>query len=393
MRASGVIAKLGRILTGVAAAAGLTVSSFFAAVPVNAAGSTVEVSTSYPGISTKPGQTVSFDLDFNNTGSGTSVELSSSGLPSGWTDEFDGNGSKISAVYAKAGENDSLATYKVDVPDDAKNGDYDISIHANSSSLKLTINVTDEETGDSGLTTDDTEQEGPTGTTFTYSLTLTNNSATEQTYALNARKAEGWSVTFKPSDGSNDVASINVDAHASTTLTATVTPPDKVSAGDYEIPVTAISADQSLSATLKCKITGTYSLDVTTSDQTLSFNANAGHEKDVTITVTNTGNIDLNAVKLSVTAPDGWDASFDTTTIDTIAAGESQTVTLKTTPAKNAVSGDYTMTVSASNDNASQDATFRVTVKTGTAWGIAGVVIIVVVIAGLMAIFQKFGRH
>ena len=51
------------------------------------------------------------------------------------------------------------------------------------------------------------------------------------------------------------------------------------------------------------------------------------------------------------------------------------------------------MDVTASNQETSVDNTFRVTVKTGTAWGIAGVVIIAAVLAALAAVFRKFGRH
>jgi uncharacterized membrane protein len=391
---SGFITRVGKVLTGAALAAAVAVSSLFVTLPVNAAGGSVEMSTSYPGISTKPGQDVTFDLDFDNRAAdGTSVELSSSGLPKGWSDEFTGGGRKISAVYVKSGEQNALVTYKVTIPDDTAKGTYNVTIRGNQSALKLTFDVTDEETGDSGLTTDDTTQEGPTGTTFSYSVTLQNNSAADQTYALSAKTADGWSAVFKPADGSNDVASIDVAAHASATLNVKVTPPEKVAAGDYEIPISAVSSEQNLSATLKAKITGTYGVEVTTSDQTLSFNANAGHEKDVPVKIHNTGNIDLSAVALSVTAPDGWDASFDTGKIATIAAGDTADATLKVTPSKNAVSGDYALTVSASNDNTSSDASFRATVKTGTAWGIAGVVIIVAVIALLMGIIRKFGRH
>ncbi len=375
------------------------VSSF----PVNAAGS-VEMSTSYPGISVKPGQDVSFSLDFSNPGStGESVSLSQSGLPSGWTGDFEGNGSEISEVYVKANSdavsssgsnsNDGLATYKVQVPDDAKNGDYTVTLKADSSTLKLKMHVTDEDTGTSGLTTDYTDQQGPTGTTFTFNTTLQNTTSEKQSYSLSADAPTGWQVSFKPSSGSTQVASVDVDANGSESLTVTVTPPDKVDAGDYEIPINAVSATQSLKTTLKVTITGTYNTQVTTSDGTLSFTANANHKKAVTLTVTNNGNIDLTNLNLTASAPTDWTTEFSESTIDSLAAGKSKTVTMYVTPAKNAVSGDYQMTVTASNDQNSVDTTMRVTVKTSTAWGIAGVAIIVVIIAALLGVFHKFGRH
>ena len=47
--------------------------------------STFEMSTAYPGISVKPGETTTFDLDFiNQTGSGQDAALSIKDLPDGW---------------------------------------------------------------------------------------------------------------------------------------------------------------------------------------------------------------------------------------------------------------------------------------------------------------------
>lgn len=66
---------------------------------------------------------------------------------------------------------------------------------------------------------------------------------------------------------------------------------------------------------------------------------------------------------------------------------------MNVTPAKNAVSGDYTFTVKAANDQTSVDTLFRATVRTSTAWGIVGVVIIAGIICVLLAVFRKFGRH
>ena len=63
------------------------------------------------------------------------------------------------------------------------------------------------------------------------------------------------------------------------------------------------------------------------------------------------------------------------------------------TPADDALTGDYEVDVTASNDAASVTSNFRATVKTSTAWGIVGIVIIAAVIAGLVAVFHKFGRH
>ena len=383
IRAAAAAAVLGTAMTAAAAAPVL---------PVNAAGS-VEMSTSYPGVAVKPGDNVSFTLDFqNDSSSGEEVNLSQSGLPEGWTGVFEGNGRQISAVYAKAGANDGLATYSVTVPQDAKNGNYSVVLRGDSSALKLTMTVTDEDTGDSSLTVDHDKQQGVSGTALTYNITLQNSTSSSKSYALSAEAPKGWTVTFKTTDA-NNITSADVDAHSSEQVTVTATAPKDAKADSYTIPVTAEADGQKLSTKLTAAVTGTYDTQLTTADGTLSFTAGANHRKAVTLTVVNNGNLDLSGINLSANAPSDWTVEFSQDTIDSIPAGQTKSVTMYVTPSKNAISGDYTMDVTASNQETSVDNTFRVTVKTGTAWGIAGVVIIAAVLAALAAVFRKFGRH
>lgn len=53
----------------------------------------LEMSTNYPGITIKPGESVSFDLNFRNeTGEGCDASLSIAELPEGWQGFFRGDG-------------------------------------------------------------------------------------------------------------------------------------------------------------------------------------------------------------------------------------------------------------------------------------------------------------
>lgn len=372
------------------------------AIPAWAAGG-LEMSTDYTGITAKPGDTLNFSLDFTNqTGSGLNTSLSATGLDDSWKGYFEGNNKEVSNVFVKSGadssDNDDLVTYTVTVPDDAQKGSYNVLLHAGSnteasSDLQLTINVSDETTGTNQLTTTYPEQQGASGTTFTFNSTVQNNSSSAQTYSLAADAPTGWTVSFKPSGASNAASSVDVDAHGSQTVTVTVTPPDKIDAGDYEIPITATSSAQSLSQTLKVTITGTYKIDVATNDGTLSFNANVNKKQSVPLTITNSGNIDLNNINLTTTAPSGWNVEFSESSIDSLPAGQTKDVVMYVTPSKDAMSGDYAMTVTAQNEDTSIDQSFRVTVKTSTLWGVVGILIIAAVICGLGEVFHKYGRH
>ncbi len=393
MKTRNVIRKFTAAAAGMMLTAAMTLGG---AIPAFADGG-LDMSTAYPGISVKPGDAISFNLDFTNSGAGESVALSASKLPDGFTGYFEGDGKNISNVYVKNGDNDKLASYNVTVPDNAAEGSYTVTLNAagesNADSITLTMNVSSEELGSSKLTTEYPEQEGAAGTTFTFNSTIQNNSSNNQSFSLSAQAPDGWKVAFTPSGASTQVASADVDAEKSQGVTITVTPPDGVQAGDYTIPISAVSASENLTSQLKVTITGTYGLKVQAPSGLLSFNANANKKTAVTVDVVNDGNIALNNINLTSTAPSDWKVEFSESSIDSLDAGATKEVTMYVTPSNAAVSGDYAMTVQAATTATTAKSDFRVTVKTQTVWGLVGVVLIAAIVAGLAGVFKKYGRH
>ena len=393
--------------TGAGAAAALLAMSMCLAAPVYAAEDTglgVDMSTAYPGITVRAGETVSFPLDFLSLdGDGYDVQLSAQSLPENWTGYFKGDSSQITKVHvdgAKKNEESegSVADFSLSVPAEAEDGVYEVELLADAGSgktdkLQLEVTVSAEQTGGSNFTSEYPEQQGASGTSFSFDTTLVNNRGTNQSYSLSAETPEGWQATFTPSGETNAVASLSVDAGASQGLTVAITPPENVEKGDYEIPVTAVSADDTLKTTLTVSITGTYAMTLSTPDQRLSFDAYENKESAVTLSITNTGNVDLNNLNLTSSAPTDWEVRFSESTIDTLEAGATKEVTAYVKPGKNAVTGDYVTNISISNEQTSASADFRVSVKTSTTWGLAAVAVIVVLAGGLALIFKKYGRR
>lgn len=355
------------------------------------------MSTDYPGISVKAGNSVSFSLDFSNSGVGQLTTLSTSSLPEGFEGYFQGNSHTVSEVYVQNGYNDGLLTYAVNIPEDASDGEYKITLYAKGTSktaaLTLTLNVTELNLGASTMTTDYADQEGAVGTSFSFSSTLTNNSTEDQSYTMSADAPDGWTVTYTASDGSTSVSAIDVEGASSSTFTVKVTPADNVEAGEYVIPITAASANETLNMDLKVTITGKYSLSLATQNETLSFNAKANKKTSVVLQVKNEGNVDLTDINLTASTPTDWTVEFSESTIDSLEAGATKEVTAYVTPAQTAISGDYVVSMTASASETSNTSSFRVTVETQTVWGIVGVVIIVAIFACLYEVFRKFGRH
>ncbi|HCG59581.1 MAG TPA: hypothetical protein DEV97_06215 [Lachnospiraceae bacterium] len=366
--------------------------------------SEVIFSTDYPGVTMKPGDTSTFTLYITNTGSDeTNVSLSVKDLPDGWSGSFKGSSDEVSMVHVGAEqtrEDSPSLSYSLTIPEDTAEDTYTVTLNAKGGEvdedLELTVKVDAEEKmiGGGDFTTDYAEQEGTSGTKFSYTATLTNNSAENQTYSLSASGApEGWSVSFTPSDAGSATSSVPIDAGTSSTITVDITPSQNVAAGEYPVTLTAQSAEEKLELPVTIKITGTYALTATTPTGNLMVKTYAGETKDVTLSLQNTGNIDLNQVALKAQASTDWEVTFDQDTVDSIPAGQSVEVTAHITPAKDAILGDYVTAITASNDAVSSECDLRVSVQNHTSWGIVAVAIIAALVAGLALIIRRFGRR
>lgn len=354
--------------------------------------------TDYPGTSAKAGESLSFDLGIDNSGAAADVALSVESAPEGWDAYISGGGKRITKIYAPTGMNSASATLQFTVPADTADGTYQVAVAANADSgasarLVISLDVNELTVSQGDFSSEYPEQEGASGTTFTYNATLINNSSETQTYSLSAAAPAGFSVAFKPSGQSTQVASIELEPGTSQGLTITVVPPNNVAAGSYTIPCSAVSANETLDMELSLTITGTYALTLSTPDGRLSFDTHANEESDVTLSVTNGSNVDLKNVNLTASAPSGWTVSFDTPTIEVIEPEATVEVTAHVTTSKEALTGDYVVTMRADASEVSASAEFRVAVETELVWGFVAVALIAALLAGIGYMFKKYGRR
>jgi uncharacterized membrane protein len=166
--------------------------------------------------------------------------------------------------------------------------------------------------------------------------------------------------------------------------------------GEYPITLEASSGDIKSSIELTAVVTSvpaTYTLYLTSPDGVLSTTAQAGKDNYFTLAVANSGTGAIDNISLSTNKPKGWTVELSQTNINSVAAGNYQTVEMNIKPPPDAISGDYELIVRASGTQASDSLEIRVTVKTSSLWGWVGIGIIVLVIAGLAVIFMRFSRR
>ena len=140
-------------------------------------------------------------------------------------------------------------------------------------------------------------------------------------------------------------------------------------------------------------ITGSYEVELSTPSGLLSFDATANKQTDVTLSITNNGNVDLQNVNLTSSAPSGWTVEFSESSISVLESGATKEVTAYVTPSDDAMSGDYSLIISVKNSESSDSAEFRVTVKTETLWGVVGILLIAAAACCLGYVFRKYGRR
>ena len=376
----------------------LSMVSAALAEPVEEKAKYIELSTKYPSMVIKAGDSLTFDLDVDNqSGISQDIALSIEEIPEGWVGSFSASSKSVSVVHVKDENANADIDFNLDVPLETADGEYEIVLSAKgqgyADEMTLNLTVSAEQMGESSFEVEYPSQEGDADTDFSFAATLVNNTLTNQSYSFSANAPSGWDVSFMPSGESTKVAALEVEARKSQGVDISVTPPANIEAGTYEINLTAASADEKLSLDLEIVITGSYDVSLSTPSGRLSFDAYANQEASVQLSITNNGNTELTNVNLTSSAPSGWNVRFAKETIDLIEAGATIETTAYVTPGEEAMSGDYVTSITVKNSDANDSADFRVTVKTETKWGVTGIAVILILAAAIAIIMRKYGRR
>lgn len=366
-------------------------------VPSRAA-SGVQIITPYPSVVTQAGKTVTLNLDVI-TPTRQRVALSITDVPKGWQATLRGGGFVIKGVFGSPKTKDESppqVQLEVRVPPDAAQATYKVVVKGTSSggSSVLPVEVTVSETAAGAVTLvpEFPSQRGAATDTFTFTVTLTNNTPDKTSFSLAASGPEGWDVSAKPSTEQR-ATTVAVDGGSTATVNVSADPPDTVTAGTYPIKVTATGEGKTAEAALSVDITGSFKLDLNTANERLSAKAVAGKATELAMVIHNTGTADLENVKFTSSPPTKWRVTFRPEEVATVKAGETGKVTALISPSGDAVAGDYSVNITGSAGGATDSAEIRVTVSTSRFAGFVGLLLLVAVVAAVMWVFRRYGRR
>ena len=364
-----------------------------ALVPGTLAAQGLSLTAQFPSVTVTPGTKVSIDLNVD-ANEAANVQLSLSGVPANWTAALHGGGYVVNAVHVD-GDDPTTVRLDVAVPTDAS-GTTRITVRASATgtTVDLPIDIKAEigAGGELTLTTDVVELQGPASDTFTWTTTIHNSKEEDVTFTTTAAGPADWDVTAKATAQSNAVSAV-VKAGAVAQITVTADPPEDVVAGDYPITLTATAGDETLTQDLSVKITGSYTLTLTTPTAVLSTRGAAGGVTDQQFVITNTGSAPLSNVVMTSTQPKDWTVTFEPETTESLPAGQQITVTAHITPTGDAIAGDYPLGFRAASDESDDSADIRFTVEASILGAILGIALIAAALGGLYWVFRRYGRR
>ncbi len=248
------------------------------------------------------------------------------------------------------------------------------------------------------LTTPYTRLEATSGASFEFEVTLNYRGTEARRFNLSATGPQNWATYITPSYPKDKMIGdilLEPGGAYGQKIAVYTAPPSWLSPepGEYQITVEVVSGEIKGTIDLTAVVTAQYAMSLATPDGLLNTKATAGKDNYFSVVVTNTGSAAIDNITLSTQKPSGWTIEFSPEKVDSLAAGTSTTIDVNIKPPSKTIAGDYGFLLTANAKQVSDDINIRVTVETPTIWGWVGVIIILLVIAGVGFVFMRFSRR
>ena len=357
------------------------------------------LTTPYPELSIRPGETESIQLTLRNGNLPPQrASLEVSGVPEGWEWALKGGGREVTAAIVGPDSTERL-TLELTPPagaGEAQSHAIEVRAVTGGETAALPLVVRLSEAAEAGGLTLEPELPGLRGTarsTFTYRVKVKNDGAEDGLFNLAAQAPQGFTTRFKRGYGSEEITGLPVNAGATENVTLEVVPARNVPAGRYPVAMEVSGGGHTATTELSLDVTGTPEVRLIGPQERLSGEATAGRESTFTFTLANAGSAPATDLEMGATPPQGWTVRFDPQRIDAIQPNGTVEVNVSITPSERAIAGDYMVTVRADGESASEQAQFRVAVRTSTLWGAAGLGVIAAAALVLGLGIMRYGRR
>lgn len=355
------------------------------------------LTTDFPVVQLRAGEETSVPLTIYNYGlKPQRTSLTLTGAPADWKPSLEGSGKPVSAAFVDYDGRASL-TLKFNIPATAKPGPYEITVNAvgedGKSTLPITINLAEPLAAKLTATPKFPVLKGSPKSNFDFNVAVKNEASADTTVTLRAEAPAGFTTTFKEGYNTQEITSLVIKANESKDITIAVKPGPRAAAGQVPINLTVAGEKTTVQTKLTADIAGSPTVSLSGQDERLSGEAYAGQERTVQMVLRNSGTASARGVSLTASPPRGWKVTFDPKEVAEVPVGEDVKVAALITPAAQAISGDYVVSMRASGDGISESANYRVSVLTSTWWGVTGLGVIAIALLVLVGAVGRFGRR
>jgi len=355
------------------------------------------LTTPYPDFFARSGGDVDLNLTLANRGLPPQrVEFQVSGLPEGWQWEINGGGKRVGAAIAATDASVDLSlklTPENAEPDQTYRFTVTGRTEGRTLQLPIALTLTETEPAQLTLKPELPALRGTVRSNFDYQVEVANDGQEDTVVNLLAEAPPGFQVTFKERYGSQELTSLPLAAGETKNLSVSVKAPENAQAGQYPVLVRVAGDGTAAETQLVLDITGQPQLALSGPGGRLSGDATAGEERTFNFTVENRGTAPAREISFSASPPSGWNVSFNPEDLAELPSGATAEVAVSLTPSDQAIAGDYVVAVRANGDGVSDSANFRVTVRTSTVWGVAGLGVIAAAVVVLGFAVTRYGRR
>ena len=324
----------------------------FTVIPVASPENSIKLTTEFPSISVKQGESPSFTVSLSNSGLLAEILSLRGVLPVGWEAVFKVGHTEIQSINLGKDETQTISV-EVTLTEDTSPGVYQIGLQAVSGeavrdNITLEVNIKERDY-DVRLQSVYSEVTVETGNVITFPVTVSNLGDLDSLFILSVLTGpEGWNTDFM--SGTVEVSNIHIASGGSVSLTAEITPSSSSSEESYTIVIQAESSDSTTSDTLNLTVNLMEpSSEVEISSVYPEITVTTGSSITYPLRVWNKGSVDTQ-VSLSVeTVPSSWDTTFTSEGVEAssflLEAGTLSTVNLAVVPPRSVEIGDYVIKV------------------------------------------------
>src|SRR6266851_4973902 len=268
------------------------------------------VTTKYPALTVRAGETTTIDLSVRNFRLPPQLlTLAVPQIANGWKATILGGGQPVAAVEV-APDSEERLQLRLEPPAGIGHGDYRFIVQAKNAQyddkLPITVTIGEEVPAKLKLTTNFPALRGTATTSFKYKVSATNDSGRDATINFSGDAPKNFHTGSTEAYGSQQLTSIPIEAGKSKDVEAALTSPRDTPAGDYKLVLRAKTEAASADLPVSLTIVGQPRLAVSGEGGRLSGEAYAGQAGQLTVVLRNDGSEAARDIELNATTPEGW---------------------------------------------------------------------------------------